>query len=463
MTLEKPKLEYTIDAVGSSLIQTYHLKTFRDTKETYFHSKQCIYEPHGEEIIEETVRQQVDRNISKHDLGEILYYIKTMTYVDRSDFDKDPNWLHVENGWVNVNNGEFVEHTPERLSLYKIPHVYDPAAANPEQREFFAEIFEEEDLDAVQKFFGYLLLPDQRYKKAFVGVGPKDTGKSKFAELVERFASMVSHVSLYDMAAFNHKVADITRSIVNTTSELPKYKLKDVSLFKGITGGDELSFREIYGKPFDARVRAKFLMVANELPDFEGMDQTFIDRWLVFRFSNVFKQGEDMDVNIMDKLTTPAEMSGLLNYALEGLAKLTKDGYFKNEDYADVKSKWESITSKIGDYKEKHCIMKPDALIPARGLYDDYCGVWRKDHDGKEDGMLSVRMFGREVKKLGVIHKQARIAGKQVWVYQGITTKERAVTDVTMNLVTPSTMENDIGGGVLEFTGTTVTGKEGTI
>lgn len=81
---------------------------------------------------------------------------------------------------------------------------------------------------------------------AFSFVGPKDSGKSVTLSDIEAFAGLKSHVSLHDMAAYNHNVAAITRSIVNTTSELPKYKLKDVSLFKSITGNDERTFREIW-------------------------------------------------------------------------------------------------------------------------------------------------------------------------------------------------------------------------
>jgi putative DNA primase/helicase len=436
--LEKPKLEHTIDAIGSSLLEAYHIKTLKDTKEMLFYSKNGFYEPHAEEIIEQTVRQQVDRNISKHELSEILYYIQTMSYTERSEFDKDPAWLHVGNGWVNTETREFVEHSQDRLSFYKIPWDYDVNATYLEHLTFFSQVFEEEDLDAVQKMYGYFLLPDNRYKKAFVLVGPKDSGKSVTLSDIEAFAGRPSHVSLHDMAAFNHNVAAITKSTVNTTSELPKYKLKDVSLFKAITGNDERTFREIYGKPFECKVRAKFVMAANELPDFEGMDQTFIDRWIVFRFSNVFKRGEDMDVKILDKLVTSSEMSGLLNYALDGLLKLVKDGYFKEQDYNELKATWDQVNSKIGEYVESHCEHKEQAFTPAAQLFNDY---------QEKGGKLSKAMFGREVKKLGwVKHNQIRILGKPVYVYEGIAIKgQDAVIGVIGNLGTVA-VENEILG-----------------
>lgn len=420
--------EHSVSAIGDALIDTYHLKTPEDVKIRYYAKVEGIYKSDAERIIEKTVRSQINRNISKHDMGEIIYYIQNLTFVPRAEFDNYPGWVHVGNGWLNYFTREYKEHSQEMLSLTKIPWEYKPEATNPEQQKFFADVVEPEDLEPIQKFFGYLLLPDNRYKKAFVLVGPKDTGKSTFLTLVERFTGQVSHVSLHDMAAYNHTVASITQSIVNTTNELPKYKLKDVSLFKSITGNDERTFREIYGRPFPATVRSKFVMASNDLPDFEGMDQTFIDRWILFEFSNVFKKGEDMDVNILDRITTPEEMSGLLNYALDSLAKLLQDGYFKDESYEEHKAKWSTITSKLADFKE-HLVFKEGAMIPRAWLYSHY--------KSKVKEPLSLAIFGREIKKLGILSKQVRLSGKLTRVYEGVTVEEyERVTGVTGNFYT---------------------------
>jgi P4 family phage/plasmid primase-like protien len=440
----KPNLERTVSEIGDPLIATYNFKTMKELGILHYDKNEGIHKPGGKGVIEWTVRHQVNRDITKHELAGVIYYIETMTLADRSDFDKDPNWLHVGNGWVNLQTREFKDNISELLSLFKIPHNYDPEAKNPEQLQFFEELFEEGDLPAVQKFFGYLILPDNRYKKAFLGIGPKDTGKSKFTELVEKFAGMaISHVTLHDMDKHNHNVVKITQSKVNTASEVSKYKLKDVSMFKATTGGDECTFRAIYGEPFDCRVRAKTLVVTNDKPNFDDMDRTFVERWVVFKFTNVFHAGEDMDPNIMERLTTPAEMSGLLNYAVEGLAMLQNDGYFKKQSWEDVKADWDSLDSKIAEYYKDHIITKEGAFIPTGELYEDYCK--------HTENPLSDKMFGRELKKFGVLRKKQRIAGRPTWVYEGITIEGRqeAVPIVPMNseYVTPCEEVYPIEGG----------------
>lgn len=433
-------------ALVEEIMHRHTFKTIAVTDEIYQFDG-GIYVTGGADVINSELETLGGFEIDNHMRKEVAATIMARTRVSKDKFDNYPHWVHVENGWINYTSREFKEHDAEMLSLMKVPHSYNPDFTNHEQQKFFGSIFEEGDLDAVQKFFGYLLLPDQRFKKAFMGVGPKDTGKSKFLELVEVFVGTASHVGLHDMSANNHIVADITKSIVNTASELPKYQLKDVSLFKAITGGDERTFREIYGKPFQTKVRAKFLMATNDLPSFEGMDRTFIERWVVFRFSNVFTSGEDMDVKIMDKLTTPEEMSGLLNYALEGLGRLLADGYFKNENYETLKGNWETISSKIGDYLQQHCVRGDNLSIPSDALYEDY--------RLKTENPLSNSMFGRELKKAGINPRQVRDGDSRMRKYVGITTRtdveqERFVTGVTRNLRTIDSEESPCAEGKVQ-------------
>lgn len=404
-----------------------HFITLEDTRDVW-HYKNGVFVENGETKILAELQQIAGYELDNKMRSEVLATIKSMTLVPRENLDNYPGWVHVGNGWINCTTKEFKKDSSDMLSTFKLPWDYDPKATNPEQQKFFADIFEEQDQPVVKKFLGYLLLPDQRFKKAFLGIGPKDTGKSRFAELVEKFVGMVSHVSLQDMASRNHNVVKITKSIVNTASEMPRYELKDVSLFKAITGGDEQQYREIYGKPFSAKPRAKILVVANDKPNFDGQDRTFIERWIVFKFTNVFKAGEDMDTNIMVRLTTPAEMSGLLNYALEGLTELLKDGYFKIQAWEDVKADWDGLDDKLAEYKANHCVLDKQYSILVEDLYSHYRA---------NGGDLSKPVFGREIRKLGIRRTQVRVGSRREWQYEGITTKERVesglVTSVTSN------------------------------
>jgi phage/plasmid-associated DNA primase len=86
-------------------------------------------------------------------MGEILYYIKTCTYTDRSEFDSDPDWLHVDNGWINIYTREFVGHSPDRLSLSKIPHAYNPTSWPSKNIEFLMDVLALSDVKSVINYW----------------------------------------------------------------------------------------------------------------------------------------------------------------------------------------------------------------------------------------------------------------------------------------------------------------------
>lgn len=63
----------------------------------------------------------------------------------------------------------------------------------------------------------------------------------------------------------------------------------------------------------------------------------------------------EMDVNILDKLTTTKEMSGLLNWALEGLDSLEKNnGYIEIMDMEESKEFMEKGTNPIRDFVDTY-------------------------------------------------------------------------------------------------------------
>ncbi len=393
------------------------LRTLEDTGEILYYVDD-IYKPGGKEKILAELQLIGGFEITNSMRNEVVATIKALTYTPREAFDSDPNLVHLNNGWLDLATGKFMEDAADRFSLKKCGADYDPEADCPAIKKFLGEVLEKEDLDVVKKLIGYLLLPHNKYKKAFMLIGPKDTGKSTFLALLEAFVGSASHVSLHDLARRSHNVVKAAYSMLNTTSEVPAYALKDVSLFKNWTGNDEITVREIYQPPFDARITAKFILATNDPPNFEQADRTFIDRWVVLEFNNIFEGGAQ-DIDIIDKLTAPSELSGLLNMALKGLKMLKRDGYFKDETYDEIESRWKMMTSKIGGYLAECTVQEDSARILGDDLYEDYCNYCAEK---RETPMHRVH-FGRELQKAGYQHKQMKEGKHRPWFYLGLTIK----------------------------------------
>src|SRR5690349_9842809 len=95
------RMEPSVQRIAKGILQRVRIVTMVDTKEIYGYDASGIYQP-AQWYIESVVRKQIDQTVSRHKMNEILYYIQTSTYIDRSEFDSDPDWLHVNNGWVNL-------------------------------------------------------------------------------------------------------------------------------------------------------------------------------------------------------------------------------------------------------------------------------------------------------------------------------------------------------------------------
>jgi putative DNA primase/helicase len=60
---------------------------------------------------------------------------------------------------------------------------------------------------------------------------------------------------------------------------------------------------------------------SNKIPDSDDKSYAYYKRWLILAFDRVF-HGITKDTNLIHRLTTPAELSGVLNLALIALRQL---------------------------------------------------------------------------------------------------------------------------------------------
>ena len=79
------------------------------------------------------------------------------------------------------------------------------------------------------------------------------------------------------------------------------------------------------------RVLCRLIFSANEIPESDDKSFAYFRRWIILFFEKVF-EGKNNDTKLIEKLTTPEEMSGLLNLALIALKQLIKDNEFIHTD-----------------------------------------------------------------------------------------------------------------------------------
>lgn len=432
MMLAREEPEKTVSAIGDGLIETYHPRTLKDTHEIMYFSKEGRHKPGGEEVLESTVRSQVDRNISKHELSEILYYVQTMTYTDRSEFDKDLHILNLKNGLLNVETGEFVPHTPRYLSTVQLPVEYKPKQGCPNIARFLKETLDPEQIKVVVKMLGYILLRSAKYEKAFMLVGEGSNGKSTLLKLISAFVGKANaaSVSLQDLATNRFAPAQLYGKMVNLFPDLKAERISDTGHFKALVSGDLMQVERKHQQPFEFENYAKLIFSANRIPDTSDDSYAYFRRWVILRFDRTF-EGAAKDESLIEKLTTPEELSGLLNVALGGLKRLKAEKGFEHTDIDEIKAMYQEGASKIRDFIDEQCTIdttNPELTVTTFDLHAAYAAFCKQ----RGTTFLDISRFGEELKALGVNHKLKRSRGTRVYIYQGIALKCHSVIGQTL-------------------------------
>lgn len=169
---------------------------------------------------------------------------------------------------------------------------------------------------------------------------------------------------------------------------------------------------------------AKFTFACNELPMVYDLSRGFWDRWILLDFpyeftdqSEINKMEDDSmfklrDEDIISKITTEEELSGLLNKFLEGLERLMKNRKFSSTLGSDeVKDRWirkansfiafcfdmieEDYESKISkkelrkryaQYCKEHKISSKSDIVIKRTLQESYGANETFGNSGLQDG-----------------------------------------------------------------------------
>jgi putative DNA primase/helicase len=119
-----------------------------------------------------------------------------------------------------------------------------------------------------------------------------------------------------------------------------------------------------------------------------------------------------------DSLRTDGELSGILNWAIEGYQRLSEQGHFTNEPTpVDNRERWEQFGSSVDRFFDAHLEADPEAQVAKPEAYDAYTDF------ASDLGMEVVPQSSltRHLKqKGGVGDSQRRIDGEKTRVYTGI-------------------------------------------
>jgi putative DNA primase/helicase len=321
--------------------------------------------------------------------------------------------VNVSNGLLDVETRELGPHTPDHLSPVQVAAAYDPAAACPSVDDFL-ESTVPDLIGLFMEIVGYLLIPDNRQQKAIMLKGQGGTGKTTALEVLSALLGHenVSTVDLHRLEEDRFATADLYGVLANIFADLPSHALNSSSIFKSITGGDYIRGERKHRDAFKFKPYARLLFSANEAPPTADNSDAFFERWLILPFDRKHRGAGHEDKTLLAKLTTPIELSGLLNKALDGLGRLRRqDGFTSTAAACDAAERFRIDADSAAGFCDENCTIHDSARIAKPALFQAY-KAWCDENNRRP--VAAVR-FGRRLREL---HRLDEVAseGRDYWL-----------------------------------------------
>ena len=388
-----------------------HVRVRRDNRSLW----SCdggIWKPEGDRELEHAARTALgSMNYGSNVSTQLKAQAKARREleVEQETFGLPPGLVAVENGVVYLeaaagDGGDLAlrDLKPEDFALARLPVEYDPNATYDEWEQYVHEWAEDGKADALQEYVGYCLhvgaLPIDR---ALLLVGTGANGKSTFLHVVRALLGEKNTTSIGLQTLANEKdaVAEFYGSVANIDDDLSSRKLgQGLGMFKKLTAGDRVRGRRLYEDGFEFKATGKHLYAANQVPqvDVDDEDEAFWRRWLLVEFPNHYPPS-DRDPNLRDRFTRDEELSGVLNWAIDGWKRLLKQGRFTGEEEQayNKRKRWQSWGDSVDEFISQCVENDPDAdrisTSEAHRRYKAWCVANGKDTVGQSSFTSSLK------------------------------------------------------------------------
>lgn len=398
---DKGKTKVSISAVADKLMGMFDFKTiFESRGEVVFIQEKGIYTFRGKEIIKTQTEGLLGKKATSHIVNEILEKIKRKTAISQEEFDFVPESLVcVENGILDVRTRTFTKHTGKYYFKSKLPLAYNPEAKCPMIKKFFEEMLYPEDIPVIQEWIGFCLYKKYFIKKAIILFGDKNTGKTVFLNLLMYFIGYknTTGISLQRIsAADKFAISTLKDKMANVFDDLSAKDLTDSGGFKIATGGGYMTGERKFGDPFQFLNYAKHIFATNMIPNVKEInDDAYYERWIPLQFDNQIEEN-NKDNFLLEKLTTKEELSGLFNWALEGLKRLLDNGKFSFVKSAEeIKQTMQRQNNPLIAFVDDCLVQEDGNKVSKEDMYTIYC-IYCTQHRLPK---LSKSQLGRQLMK----------------------------------------------------------------
>lgn len=275
-------------------------------------------------------------------------------------------------------------HKPEYYNTTCLDVNYNPQAQMQLFPKFLEDLFGEyEDyhdrVNLLQEIMGYMLTNDtMNLQKAIAFEGTSRGGKGVLIEIMQAMLGDDGYgiSSFSDMHKPKHQHSFVNKTIVfDSEAKAPERRHADavVSFFNKMVSGERGAIEVLYkNEARQVRLRNKFLMACNQLPEIRDSSGSISNRFVVLKFSKSFYGREDR--TLAQRLTHPTELEGIAQWALQGLQRLIANGgrFTEPTSSKEASDELRDVTQGYSAFIREEMVFAPNAKCHTRDVYEIY-------------------------------------------------------------------------------------------
>jgi putative DNA primase/helicase len=329
--------------------------------------------------VRDFLRRRITKLNTKNRISNVISLLKPEISVSAKDFDVQPFLFNLRNGTYNFKTNVVQLHNPHDKLQKVSPVLFDKDKKALKWLDFLNIIFcEDSDLiDFVQKCVGYSLTGYTDIQSVFFCYGKGANGKSTFFSTLRLLAgdyydtitidSILSGRSGNNNTQYEMSKLKGKRLIV--ASEIPENRKLNESQLKDLTGGEAILARNPFEKPFSFQPTHKLWLFGNHKPVIAGTDNGIWRRIRLIPFSATIPPEKQRKMSdIMKEFHD--ELSGILNWALEGYRKFQEEGLEIPRSVEAATEEYRKESDFLSDFFQVKCEMKGKTLL--KELFQEY-------------------------------------------------------------------------------------------
>jgi putative DNA primase/helicase len=185
-----------------------------------------------------------------------------------------------------------------------------------------------------------------------------------------------------------------------------------------ISGEDTITVNRKYREQWSGKLPSRFVLISNELPHFGDAAGAIVGRFVVLLLTRSWLGTEDRDL----ESALHAELPEVLNWTLDGLDRLARQGRFTNPPSSDeAVVALMDLASPVAAVVRDRCARGLGEQVGCTALFD----AWKSwaDENGHKPG--SVQVFGRNLRAVvpGLRVARPRDDGERERVWRGVRLK----------------------------------------